>query len=160
MRTLIIGAAVLGVASIATAGQRVRDVGDHAYMLQLAHELEATAASVHHRAEGTAHHPSRGERQALRRLHELNKEARHFHRQAERYRPSRRHLHDDFGKLVQRLWRAESAMHDLHALRPVRRDLRRIAYLMDEISAVGRFGRGWGRGHARDIYTDRRRYSR
>ena len=39
-------------------------------------------------------------------------------------------------------------MHDLHALRPVRRDLQRVAFLIDEISAVGRFGGGWGRGHS------------
>jgi hypothetical protein len=169
MRALIIGAAVLGLASNASAGQRDRYAGDRAHMLQLAHELEAATASVHHTAEGTAHHPSRGEHQALRRLHELNREARHFHRQAERYRPSRRHLHNDFGKLARRLWRAATAMHDLHALRPVRRDLRRIAYLMDEISVVGRFGGDRGHRHARAgadgryrgrIYTDRRRYRR
>jgi len=169
MRALIIGAAVLGLASNASAGQRDRYAGDRAQMLQLAHELEAATASVHHTAEGTAHHRSRGERQALRRLHELNREARHFHRQAERYRPNSRHLHNDFGKLARRLWRAESALHDLHAVRPVRRDLRRIAYLMDEISFVGRFGGESDHRHARDgaygryrgrIYTDRRRYRR
>ena len=149
MRTLIIGAAVLALASIASAGQRGRYVDDRVHMRQLAHELEATAASVHHTAEGTAHHPSRGERQALRRLHELNREARHFHRQVERYRSSSRHLRSDFGKLARRFRRAESALHDLHAVGPVRRDLRRIAYLMDEISVVWRFGGKPGRRHAR-----------
>ena len=117
MRTLIVGAAVLGLASLASAGQRDRFAGDRAHLLHLAHEVEEIAASVHHTAEGTAHHPSRGERQALRRLHELNKEARHFHRQAERYRPSSRHLGTDFSKLARRFCRAQDAMHHLHALR-------------------------------------------
>ena len=169
MRTLMIGAAVLGLASIASAGQRDRYAGDRAQLMHLAHELEETAASVHHTAEGTAHHPSRGERQALRRLHELTREAQHFHRQTERYRPGSRHLHDDFGKLARRVRRVQNAMHDLHALRPVRRDLQRISYLMDEISFVGRFGGEWGRRHIRDgaydrrgrrTYTDRRWYRR
>ena len=171
MRALIVGAAVLGLASIASAGQRDRYAGDYRHLSHLAHQLEVTAAGAHHTAEETAHHRSRGERKALKRLHELNKEARHFHRQVERYRPSSRHFQNDFGKLARRFCRAEDAMHDLHALRPVRRDMQRIAFLLDEISAVGRFGGGWGRRHAQHggygrlgagttTYTDRRPYNR
>ena len=54
MKNLIVGAAILGLASVASAADRNSYNGDKARLMRLADELEVTAKSVHRSAEQTA----------------------------------------------------------------------------------------------------------
>lgn len=115
------------------AGASHPEPGEMARVQVLAHQLENAARRVHLRAEDTRHHGDYWEEKALRRLHDLEAKARHFHRQVERYRPNPYHTAEDFRALERAFYRAEEAMHWLHAYDAVERDFRRLERVMDEL---------------------------
>lgn len=129
----------------------------------LAHELEDAARHVHRDAERSAHHYTRAENHALRKLHKLEARARHFHREVERYYQDPYHTERDFERLLDAFHEARYAMHHLHAFRHTRRDFHRVERLMHRLTDY--YG-GYDSGHRYDRHRydghryDRHRYDR
>src|SRR3989338_9358091 len=67
----------------------------------LAHQIDELASHVHEQAEDAAHHGTWEEQTALRDLHALAEEARHFHEQVESWYQDPPHTYQDYLNLVQ-----------------------------------------------------------
>lgn len=128
--------ALFGVASAANADHR-RDRYDRDYrgerLQVLAHELERRAERLYVLAERQAHHNDHAEARALDRLYEFKREARHFHREVEKFRRDPYHVDSDFRELHRAYVRALGAVDRLHAYREVRREADRVSDVMFEL---------------------------
>ena len=136
LRYLLISTiALLGVATVASADHRDRDRRfDRGERLQaVAHQLENRAERWYDLAERQAHHRDRGEARALDALYEFKRQARHFHRQVERYAIDRHHVKRDFRELRRAYHRAVGSLDLLHARFPVRREADRVAEVMYDL---------------------------
>ncbi len=101
-------------------------------LAKLAHELKRATHHVHERAERSAHHRDRREARALRALHQLDEQARHFHSQVEQGR-SAAHTSNDFERVRSAFRHAEARLRGLHANRHVQRDLDRVARITRDL---------------------------
>ncbi len=128
--TILIIAAFLGLA--ATAQARNPDFGQSDRIKELAHELAEAVHHVHETAEEYAHHY--GESRVLKALHRLDRQARHFHRQVERYYQNPHHTQKDYRKLVRDIRKARRAMRRLHTYEHVYDDFDRVEVLMDDLA--------------------------
>ncbi len=128
--TILIVAAFLGLA--ATAQARHPDLGQPDRMKDLAHELQEAVHHVHETAEEYAHHY--GESHALKALHRLDRQARHFHRRIERYYQDPHHTEKDYRKLVRDYHRARRAMRHLHTYEHVYDDFHRVEVLLGDLA--------------------------
>lgn len=126
------------------APARAADFGEPDRIQYLAHDLEEAAHHAHESAEAYAHHGGRRERRALGALHRLDRQARHFHKQVERYHGSPRHTEQDYCGLVRAYHEAQRAMRGLHIFEHVYRDFHRVEVLVDELAYYYE-----GRGHYR-----------
>lgn len=124
---------------------------------KLAHEVEDRARLVHRAAERLAHHGDFREEKALARLHELEEQAGHFHRQVERNRQNVGHTEGDFRELRQAYSRAAYTMHDLHAYGKIDREFDRLSDAMYDLEMYA--GDLFDRGRpAHRRYSDRDRW--
>lgn len=105
-----------------------------AHVASLAHQLESAAQRVHVAAKRSAHHNSRGENYALRKLRNFGHEAREFHRDVERRHRQPLQTLDDFGGLIRSFREAKYAFQYLHASSHVRSEFDRVERLVFEIS--------------------------
>ncbi len=128
--TILIIAAFLGLA--ATAQARNPNLGQSDRMKKLAHELAEAMHHMHETAEEYAHHY--GESRVLKTLHRLDRRARHFHRQVERYYQNPHHTQKDYWKLVRDIRKARRAMRRLHTYEHVYDDFNRVEVLMDDLA--------------------------
>lgn len=120
--------------------------GQMARVRALAHELEDAAHHVHAAAERSAHHYSRAESDALKKLHRLDDRARHFHREVERYYRDPYHTERDFERLIDAFYEARYAMHYLHAFDHVREDFYQVERLVNRLADYYG-GYAYWRGH-------------
>ncbi len=128
--TILIVAAFLGLA--ATAQARHTDLGQPDRMKDLAHQLQEAVHHAHETAEEYAHHY--GESRALKALHRLDRRARHFHRQVERYYQNPHHTEKDYRKLVRDFRKARRAMQRLHTYEHVYDDFHRVEVLIGDLA--------------------------
>lgn len=137
--------ALFGLTTVATADPVEGSASRR--LMRLAHELEDAARNVHHAAEAGARYRSGRASWVLIALHDLDRKARHYHRQVERRRSDPRHTADDFYDLWASYRRAEQALRHGHGYRHVYADFRRVTRLMNELD---RFYGGYGRPHGRN----------
>ena len=153
---LITTIALLGVATVASADHRDRGPRfDRGERLQaVAHQLENRAERLYDLAERQSHHRDRAEARALDALYEFKREARHFHRQVERYTIEPYHVKSDFRELRRAYHRAVGSLDLLHARGHVRREADRVGDVMHELQVeMARFDVAARRGGR--FYRDR-----
>lgn len=105
-----------------------------AHVGALAHQLENAAHRVHVAAQRNAHHNTRGEEYALRKLIQLDNHALRFHRDVERLHRQPSHTVEDFADLIRSFREAKYAFRYLHAYRNVRYEFDRVERLVFRIS--------------------------
>ncbi len=153
---LITTIALFGVATVASADHRDRDERfDRGERLQaVAHQLENRAGRLYDLAARQAHHLDRAEARALDALYEFKREARHFHRQVERYAIDPYHVKSDFRELRRAYHRAIGSLDLLHARGQVRREADRVSDVMYDLQVeMARFDVATRRGQR--AYRDR-----
>jgi len=128
----------------------------------LAHDIDATATSVHEQAERNNRRPDRYEERALAQLHELNDAAEHFHEQVETNGRSYNHTRDDFAELLNAYNDTVDTLRSIEPRSYIYRGMNRIAADMNELSRYygssynGLFDTGrWGRNSRYDRRDDR-----
>lgn len=130
--TILIIAAFVVLA--ATAQARPPDFNSPNRIKYLAHDLEEAVHHIHRAAEANAHHYGRREDRALKALHDLDREARHFHQRVERYYRNPHHTDQDYRKLLRTYHNARRAMRGLHAFDHVYDDFRHVEVLMGDLA--------------------------
>ena len=101
----------------ALAGVAWADHPERRQMEQVRAAADQLARAAHHVRESAGHHGGRA-------LGALDKRAKHFHRQVERYRNDPRHTEQDFQALADAYYRALDELH--HMDRHVRDDFRDV----------------------------------
>ena len=150
-RTMILASALL----FATAGTALashpgpRDMGR---VQGLAHELERAAEHVHRQVERERHHFDRPEELAFRSLHRFADEARHFHRQTERFFQDPIHTERDFRDVVAAYVDAVRRLDTLHGTFHAERDFHLAGRLVVELDRYYGYLGGHGWVHYRGRY--------
>lgn len=115
---------------------------------------------VHKSAEAYAHHGGKRERRALKALHRLDRQARHFHEQVERYYQDPYHTEEDYRRLMRAYHEARRAMRGLHAFEHIYDDFYHVEELIHELAYYYE-ERDHYRGHDDEHgYDERRHYRR
>ena len=128
--TILIAAAIMGLT--ATAHARQPDIRQPDRIKYLAYELKEAAHHVRETAEEYAH--NYGESHALKALHRLDRQARHFHRQVERYYQDPYHTEKDYRKFGRAYRRVRRSMQHLHTYEHVYDDFNRVEELLNEMT--------------------------
>ena len=157
-RTMI-AIAVVSLATLAAATLTQAGHGQSQPRLnRLAFEVEKSAR---HMSKKTAHHSQRwsyGEERAVRSLQRLDRSAREFRKALERYGPYRERTESAFVRLSDAALSARRAMPGTHAFRKNYRELRRLAYLVQDLRQEYRLRLAQARpGPRRHPHSDPRR---
>ncbi len=144
MRRVLMIVGVMGAlaASAAWAGHPQKNLSKR--VQGIAHQLEKATHHLYRAAEHDRHHYGAAEWRALNHLLGLKQEARHFHRQVERYARNPYHTEADYRRLVRVYYRAADRMRYLHARGRVLRDFYRVEALMSDLRATYRTASRYG----------------
>ena len=152
---------VIGLASASSIEARHNKRFRNDPLVAVAFDIENVSRHMHGHADQTAYRGRYGEKRALRRLHELEDEARDFRRALQRSGPYSHRTEHAWTEL-RRAWRdAQRSFPALRVRRDVRRDFRRLDSLMDDLAyryetrlaSRYRGRRGPGRGHGSSGYV-------
>ena len=111
------------------------DAGQMERVLEVAHEIDDTATSIHRLAERNNRRPSSRENEVLVRLHELNDRAHHFHAVVESNRQDPQHTADDFQSLLDSYYAVTDSLHTMRRRPYIDRGMNHISDLLDELTA-------------------------
>jgi len=100
---------------------------------RLAYEVEKSARHVSKKVAHHSHRWSHGEERAMRSLQRLDRSAREFRKTLERYGPYRERTEAAFVRLNDAALSARRALPGTHAYRKNYRELRRLAYLVQDL---------------------------
>jgi hypothetical protein len=103
-------------------------------LLAVAYDVEESARSIHRLAERTAHRRTARDQRALRRLHELDDEARDFRRALSRFGPYSGRVRVEYRELQRAFTRSQQTFRGIRTRRVVVREFRELAYMMDDLS--------------------------
>ena len=123
-------------------------------LLAVAYDVEQSARSIHRLAERTTHRRVARDQRALRRLHELDDEARDFRRALSRFGPYSGRVRVEYRELQRAFTRAQQTFRGVRTSRVVVRDFRELSYMMDDLSyrfetRLARNNRNRGHGQPR-----------
>lgn len=128
-------------------GSGYPEIGHMDRVSVLAHEIDVTATALHRGFEYNNRRPDWAENRAMLALHDLNREARHFHAEVESYAQSPWHTVNDFRRLERSFFVTERTLEAIGPRPYVDRGMERMYVSMNEIARL--YGMRSGYGHWR-----------
>lgn len=131
-----LSATMLTAALLATGGgvaQAAHKAPVREPLVRLAVNLEGATRELSYRAEHFSHHGTQREARALRQFDRLQHEAREFRVTLQRRGPLSSRTEREYGELLTAFDRAERALYNVHARRPVRKNFNEVELRLNQL---------------------------